>query len=560
MCTVKVVVLSLAGCMATKVPTEQAEHLLQVRIVDGQLTEVRVLASGYLGDSPYAHSVGSGSLEIERLSDDGEVVWTGRWQAEPFGVDERFPANGQVEGTLVENRDQLLTIAVPSAFEDEVLHLRLVLSWPNEPRRVLEAALALASNVRARSSYLQASSLHQKAVNGRVEALQMCGTPDQNPTTCAEHECCLGVECIVDSCFQKPGSKWSGRIKPIAGAGPNVILLVPLGWEDPGAFEARAQEQLANLWQTSWWRENWGSFRFALLEADCFNGENPETTDRALQLLAALPGNTCRLSSPYRIVGLMNAGSGGRAEAPGPYSVVGIGAAQGTFAHELGHSVGGLGDEYTATQEYCDALEDVVYPNASAHSVPPWVCKYGGQACPDGGVVAAYGNSLCGSRARACPLSVMFSTGLSTEYGPVGDAAMDHALATGSVLQIPDCDCSPECWYIAEGSCGLSTCHSLCDFCPDGTLCDGDSQCQQFCPSGYYCRDVFGEFFCEGEEYVILVDGAAPRYRTCGRPTDDECLGLGDNHCHLVGCARYACGPEGRRCRLEGTPEAAACP
>ena len=550
-----VVTLSLVGCVAAKVPAEPAEHLLQVRIVDGQLTDVRVLASGRVGDSPYAHSVGSGSLELERLSDDGEVVWTGRWYAEPFGVDERFPAGGQIEGTLVENRDQLLTIAVPSALEDEVLHLRLTLSWPNEPRRVLEAALAPTPNVQTRSSHLQ-----EGAANGRVEALQMCGTPDQNLTTCAVDECCLGVECIVDWCFQEPGSKWSGTIRHIAGSGPNLILLVPLGWEDPNAFEARVQAQLTNLWRTSWWRKNWGSFRFSLFEADCFNGENPETTARAIALLMSLPANTCRLGSPYRIVGLMNAGGGGRSDAPGPYSVVGSGATQGTFAHELGHSVGGLGDEYTGVQEYCDAFEEEIYPNTSAHSVPPWVCKYGGQACPDGGVVAAYGNTLCGSRARACPLSVMFASGLSSEYGPVGDAAMDHALATGGVLQIPDCDCSPECWHIADGTCGLSTCHSLCNFCPPGTICDGDSQCQQFCPSGYYCRDVFGELFCEGEEYVILVEGAAPRYRTCAEPTDDECLGLGDNHCHVVGCARYACAPEGRRCRLEGTPEDVACP
>jgi hypothetical protein len=490
-----------------------AEYVLRVEIADGELASVSGVAVGPPEAAGYAQQRGVGSLRAEVLDGDGTVAWSGRWPVDPFIVAERFSESGTIDGEVEEARSRTVHVAVQGPSESTELRVRLTLAWPDETVKHLEHTFVL-PHPAAASEALGAGG----EVAGARAALGGCffGCAADDPP---------------DACEPAVGSEWDGTVGNIRGSGPKRVVFVSLGLEDPTQLAVRAGQMVTSMIAAvDWFYENADAFTFSVFRASCFEDGSFEDVDGtdALERLEALPSETDRLPPFDVLVGLVPHAIRARAsDAPGAFVVVGANDPGFVLAHELGHAIGGLTDEYREDRGWAYDLKVCTlglegergfhgfdHPNLTSDATPPWVCEFGGMACPGGGIVAAYSDSMCDWH-RPCPNSIMRSS-VGGQFDPVGVRAMDHGLQFGTVYQHGACECDASCDHVPDGACGLNGCFGLCNRCDD--LCNGELACVRDCGDGPTCRDAFGTDHCGGDLYVSSVSGETLLWSLCTDP------------------------------------------
>ncbi|MCC6875903.1 MAG: hypothetical protein IT378_16465 [Sandaracinaceae bacterium] len=551
-------IVSLGGCTSGPATTD-VEYVLEVRIAGGAITEVTPILTGRPGEHRFAQPRGTGNLRVDLSGPDGEA-WSGQWSAPPFIVVEDFEGS-RIHGDIVERPERTIYVAVPAAPDATELDVRLTLERPDGTPQVVNRTLEVQRPAPVAGPILAGD------VGGSRQALSLC----LNDSHCAEDEFCAGVACREDVCYPEPGSPWDATVTEIAGGGGIRVVFLPLGpTGSPEALEADVTRMVEQMnAEVDWFADNADAFSYAVFRGDCFDS-SPGDFGEGLGMIEGLPSDTRLLPSFDILIGVhpgdIRAAANG---APGTAIVLATSDSGYVLAHELGHAFGGLGDEYFEVQGpqalfdfYCGASSFLginQYPNVSSDDTPPWVCDFGGQACPAGGVVGAYRGASCNWYAP-CPTSIM-KWHEGAQFDPVGVAAMDHMLANGTVLRHGDCECDSSCEDIPDGTCGLSGCFTLCDRCGGTQICTNELDCRLDCGGGPECLDVFDAAHCPGTEYIVDVSGSdgSVVMATCGgttAPADCERIDGVDDCSDAPGCGYMHCAS---RCVPEGTFVSQAC-
>ncbi|HJL14919.1 MAG TPA: hypothetical protein RMH99_04645 [Sandaracinaceae bacterium LLY-WYZ-13_1] len=358
---------------------------------------------------------------------------------------------------------------------------------------------------------------------------------------------CMDDRCIVDRC--PPDGDWDARLEPIGGSGSRKIVLIPVGgWSNPETFVSYATRQVENLFQSNWFAAHEGDLAFYAFTAFC-DDDNPVDHEYGNDIAICTLGRHPAFADAYRVASLhADRGCGGVTQLG--LTVVGMGgmcdpapAENYVLAHELGHSIGHLEDEYRKGGGWktCDTDASLAYfadrPNVHPGPAVDWWCDHGGETCPAGEPVMGYpGPSACTNHYMPCMSTIMRHYNDEPDFGPVGVAAMDHGFANDSPLQF-SCTCTP-----TEGdsdTCGNNGCggfYSTCEH-PETCRIEGASltgpgisfECREACP-GASCFSSLALEVCEGDTYLEwspTCGGTGISIQTCAAgstETEVECL------------------------------------
>jgi hypothetical protein len=225
------------------------------------------------------------------------------------------------------------------------------------------------------------------------------------------------------------------------------------------------------------------------------------------------------------------------------------------LAHELGHSVGHLGDEYPYTAEggSCNPTQ----ANVSDEPVT-WAClaeNAGGPRCPDGRPVhhhAVSADCTVGTPCARCMMSVAqgdfcpvcynqldaaFAARLSGRLSETCNGADDNL--DGTVDE--GCSCTSCASSCTDRECGQDGCFGDCGTCGAGQVCESNAcvdGCDVFCTDALgreICVDDSGPFWCSPGGGGSGLASCACRQNTDGSLSIDSC-----GACVPMGCA--SCG------------------
>ncbi len=474
-----------------------------------------------------------GELLLEVLAGD-EVTWSGHRYVPYFRISEDFSGPDAIRGAAEPIDSTIHFLAFPYDGRAEV-PLRISIVGPDGTSRVFDELVQVDDTGSAASPLIVNDD-----VAGRAEGLcaRVLGAD-----SCGEDQFCSGVigDCQDEACV--PEAPWDGgEVELVAGDGVRV-LFVPLGWTDPDAFEQYMTDVVTQMHDNvDWYRENEGQVGFTLLRTACsYQATAPNSDDRdaVLDWVANLEDHSRRLPPADKIVAVGAGGTcSGVAYIGGRYgALTECGSASDmayVLAHELGHAIGHLRDEYqyaAADTANCDdGTFQVAGPNLAPFADPSWFCAasdgqvYAGRDCggASGGVVGAFVEpaSACSNDvARPCENSMM-RWHIDNQFDPVGEAAMSWAVEHGGDrLGFEDCDagCDDSCTEYTLGTCGLNGCFQVCNACDGGDRCAGAQEigymCRATCPAGAAtCRSTFGFDFCDGET-ALTTDGGCAGYR-----------------------------------------------
>ncbi len=534
------VVSALSACTNdAPVPTDN-DVMLRV-VVDGQgrVTEVgaELVAPGTLPS--YARPDADGRLRVQVLDGD-EAMWTGFRRLELVEVDEDFQREAGIQGRLV-TRDTIVTyLAYPDDGRSEAT-VRFELTDAEDEITVTELTVEIprADAVGAAMEPLEGD------VGARREALTRCRFTD-GVSNCGEDEVCRrgirGNNCMPDACI--PTGDFDNSETVLQAGADRQIVVVPVGFASAADAEAYVQSVLDSLHaRVDWFSENQGRIGFRLFRADCHYGDGDPDVESTHELLNWMRGgggwdglvewtDDLPEGDDFLVVS-RSASCGGRAERPGHFATVlgcpDVDEVADALAHEIGHMIAGLGDEYHIEDGdggcggFFDFRRNYIYdtPNVSNARDPSWFCPsdtgeiYAGQLCPREGVVGAVvtpTNRCTTGVARPCENSIMRHH-WGAQFDPVGEAALSYALDTGDILGYEDCDrgCSADCTGIPLGTCALNGCNQVCNACADGERCTGtstgDFMCASSCAVGDACVSDLGYEVCDGSASLMQDTG-----------------------------------------------------
>ena len=374
-------------------------------------------------------------------------------------------------------------------------------------------------------------------VAGRREAICV-GFAD----TCDEpEEFCSGLVCKEEACV--PDDTWTNEVTNVRSGGEMSILVVGQQFGSPTGLVSRVRSMLNNMYsRVEWFADHGDAIQWDVWEADChYGGAEPDLGGGgARDILDWFRGGgdwdglrEWSVQIPdggYDRILVLGDGDGcrGIAETGGTHLAL-TGCAgdldhlADDLAHELGHSIASLSDEYdpAADDDEC-ADDDSLFnrPNVAPADDPSWFCAadtgevYAGQPCGTNsyGVVGAFRAPIRGCSndvTRPCQNSIMGSN-WNAQFDPVGYGAMEYSLENGfDVMGYDDCDagCDASCSWVPAGACLLNDCFQPCDRCAAGEVCraDGgdDFSCWEGCTgSGEPCFSGLGREICDGEEFI----------------------------------------------------------
>ncbi|MCC6872743.1 MAG: hypothetical protein IT378_00430 [Sandaracinaceae bacterium] len=359
--------------------------------------------------------------------------------------------------------------------------------------------------------------------------------------------------CVPDDyCPPRPG--WPAQLEHLVGSGPRAIVLMPWGsvtldeygyvdqlvsfWPSSTAFVDYARHQAELTMMTDWFARRADEFSFYAFTGVCRDSQDDDHLYGNDVGICSL-GNTPNLRSVFKL-GVLDFAEGCGGVTSPMSNTVGMGNCgtddQWVLAHELGHAIGGLTDEYDRVTDPVCGSADIRAPNVGPREQAPWMCEYeaseyAGESCPDGeppgGYPGVYG---CGDRNTPCTRTIMRLAHTLPEFGPVSSLALDHALQTGE-MKVWNC---PECTdHLADGECGLNSCGAYEDHCAaTGERCERglsfgpipDWTCSEDC-GGPSCMSPLGMEVCAGEQYLIYDPGCGSyglSFATCDARTQNS--------------------------------------
>ncbi|HJL14922.1 MAG TPA: hypothetical protein RMH99_04660 [Sandaracinaceae bacterium LLY-WYZ-13_1] len=547
--------MTVAACTG---PTPSGDDvLLELEVDDAGevlLADARLVPPGSVPRADAPHP--DGELRVEVLSGD-VVTWTGSQYLPWVTVAEDFGGTS-IQGERVPTPSATELFAFPDDGREQVpIRVTVVPADGGEPVvSELEVEVPRPENAEGTSGSLV---IIDDDVAGRREGIctalfDDCDEPEEFCRSFIGS--CREEACLADD-------TWDGEEVELRGGGGVHVLLLPVEWGDPDSFEASAEETLNELYTNNeWYRDHPDGVRFTIWRQACsYQSDAPDPDDR-MDVLNWLRGGegwdglrdwTVQLPDFDKIVAYSDSTAcsgvaelGGRNVALIPCADAGDTAD--VLAHELGHSIAHLSDEY----EYgADELRDCgdrdrVFqrPNLSQADSPSWFCEadtgevYAGQVC--GGLSEGVVGSVVGPNAR-CSNDVTVPCGnsimrwhIDNQFDPVGYGAMTYANDNdGSRMGYESCgSCDDSCDAFATGSdtCGLNGCNQICNSCDTGKRCVGTGLDTFTCRDGCMgpeasCRSGLGFEFCH-DETAVTSDPACPdyglRFSTCDNGTEIE--------------------------------------
>lgn len=261
-------------------------------------------------------------------------------------------------------------------------------------------------------------------------------------------------------------------------AGSYLVLFVPSGYDDMEDFRAAARQAAEGLDSIDWYRDYVELFSFSTYESSTLNRiavlhcdlyalvsvEPAAAVAEAYVMTAGARFGTVR-RSPDLIVFVVNHAC--RAAALGSFILLDRGAEPLVLAHEIGHAMANLDDEYAEEGRPCTGTI-----NAAPRADIGWQCQLQGRPvaalCPDGSS-AVCGDDVCdgpGETCRNCPADCGTCTPDCSWYSctdTCGPTGTPNATACNATTTLPCrgycvesvCEAhAPECsWYVCTSSC-----------------------------------------------------------------------------------------------------------
>jgi len=585
--TLSIAVLALAGgCTAGDPdgPLADVDLVLAVDTTPGGVTSAEVVGAlpRGMGDS-MAPRPGDGRLEVLFVdADRDEVLAHGRVAAPQGGVLERFSDEG-IEGEPFHVEEGRVLVAVPAPSEGRGrLTLRTVGGTdvafevgPSGPDETFEArSIEPVAGDRSLPGATR-GALSEDVAPARQPLVETdsCGDGEVDREWNITLSDVLSLEIFPEQCDDGNREDGDGcssdcrhEMVHLGGAeeaaGTIRIVLVPHRWESFEAFEEYASTQVAGVFASDPVYREWEDrISFWALESDEVNEEyepaiSCETAAGDVQsllrrvqsrdaLLARYAGD---LSLATRMV-LVHPEECGFAWAfPGDIVFLSSTFSDEILAHELGHNLGHLADEYpygsSVAEDYPCQTEyerfgfELAPPNVSTDG-SSWSClleNVGGATCPGGGHVhrSPIGGA-CGTDGGFTPCARCLMGGAEVGFCPVCRAHMDARLADilgdsrgeacgngadddldGEADEGCSCECTPTACGSGSGerACGSDGCFGSCGGCGVGKMCGADHRCEAECP-GASCRDGTGRDVCAGRRSLLVCDAEAGTSRFC---------------------------------------------
>jgi cysteine-rich repeat protein len=321
-----------------------------------------------------------------------------------------------------------------------------------------------------------------------------------------------------------------------------AVLFIPAGWGDLAAFEAYAKSTAEGALAQDWYDEHTEEISFwALVDQEVDDlGRVPcaGPMDTPTQAHAdAVWDRVDEVAFPEAVLARYEGALGivdthvvthpvdcrnwttfgGRAISLGLSERADV-----VMAHEIGHNLGWLDDEYAY-----GSCRPPRAPNTSIEDPIKWSClaqNNGGAACPEGAPVHAYPVEGAGCDIlRPCRTCMMLNY---ADFCPVCRAQMD-ARIVGGVAEIASngadddldgdtddggCDCTPN--SCPAMGCGGDGCFGECG-CGAGQRCFAGA-CEDSCPGQTCGIDDIGHEVCDGDVYIYrgeCPEGQALRCR-----------------------------------------------
>lgn len=504
-----VLALVLGACTGPA-PTGQS-LLLRIDVSEeGSIDSIHAAAVDPSDVPLYARPRQRGELLAEVLAS-GEVMESGRAYVTLFDIAEDFQEMAIVGERVPTGR--IVYLELTDDGRDEV-PVRVTLDLPGRDAVTVERDVAVLRPTASTEGLREASG----DVGARTEALSLCGIfgflpgcdePEEDPDIC------------------EPMDPWDNEVVELVAGSSQTQVLVPLGWDDPDEFEEYARSLVETMhFSVDWFSENEGVVGFSVWRANCeLEGGVPDFSSRgaAFSWMTDVAAESELLPPADRYIVIANTETAqGRASYNGQIASVGVYdsvlRSAAVLAHELGHAIAGLADEYDYGGS-ADCSDERPEPNIGLLDSPKWFCSaddgqvYAGQGCgPHGGLVGANQGpiSSCATGAvRPCDSSLMRQTWDGAQFDPIGYGAMTYGAENGERLGFEDCgaSCDDDCTSVPAGSCGFNGCFNLCNNCPTGERCGmgagGGTSCRAECPpGGDDCRSSFGFEFCDGESAI----------------------------------------------------------
>lgn len=602
-------IAALASCTGDDPAADaEADLLLRLEVGAAGVDRVQVDSVWAPGAAPELVPGDRGALRVHWVdADEGRVLASGRIPLDRFVMAEEFDALNGIRGEAIDvvaDTRQVLLPRPPGG------RGRLTLAWTDEtgadrvsawtihvPREgALPIAAAEVEPVDDLSAPLRAPdrSAPTAGVAGARAALhgsEHCGNGEleEDLYYIGGYVGYVGEHCDDGNTEDGDGCSSDCRHELVhVGGAPAesssiTVVYVPAGWGDLEAFEAYARFQSEGTLASDFYDAHADEISFWALsvpEVDelgsvgCgdVGGVNSRIADLRDAIMGGRYDGALRAHRPLQAT--LSTPSECRSWAQyGGNIMLGVDPRDTVMAHEMGHSLGHLADEYP----YGDRCQGEDRPNISYGTPVKWACLAEARSdarCPDGqGVhMRGVGGACAADVITPCSGCMMFTA--ADDFCPVCEAQLEAVFASllGSGLDEScngadddlngttddGCDCAT-CTPVCGGrECGGDGCFGDCGACGLGEGCR-DYTCATGCEQS--CRTATGSDVCLGEPGLFHCSPGEVTRCTCASNSSGG-LALTDcSACIPIGCMDCTAGEacDGSSCVSDCPPGTTSC-